>query len=75
LGDAGNAGAEETLLGLLGAGGEASHILSVNPSVSLFMMKWALPMEFKFQYNIPVWGMNDNAQHATAFQIRAYFKF
>jgi len=52
-----------------------SHTLRIGPNLSVFFMKLPLPLEFKFQYNVPVWGRNTNAQHGAIFQIRAYFKF
>jgi len=67
---------EELKNGLLKAlKGASSHALNINPNVSVFFMKLPLPMEFKFQYNIPVWGKGTNAQHNIAFQVRAYFAF
>ena len=56
------------------AGGD-SHLLSINPNAGIFLMTLPLPLEFKFQYNIPVWGVNANAQHSASLQIRAYFAF
>ena len=55
--------------------GEASHVLSINPNLGIFLMRLPLPLEFKFQYNIPVFGINTNAQHNMTLQIRAYFAF
>ena len=66
---------EKTLLEMAGLEGKASHALSINPGVSVFMMKLPLPLEFKLQYNIPVWGQETQARHTMAFQIRAYFAF
>ena len=54
--------------------GKNSHILTLKPNVSLMLMKIALPLEFKLQYSIPLYGQNANATNTIAFQIRAYFK-
>ena len=50
------------------------HRLTVGPYVSAFFMGWPLPMEFRLQYVIPVWGQNTQARHIFGFQIRAYFR-
>ena len=52
---------------------EASHILSINPNISLYLTKFRMPLEFKLQYNIPVWGMNAQAKHTVMFQFKLYF--
>ena len=54
--------------------GEDSHILSINPNVSLFMYKTLLPLEFKLQYNLPLWGQNAQATNSVVFQVKAYFQ-
>ena len=53
---------------------EASHIISVKPYVSFFVTKGVLPIEVKAQYAIPIWGMNNPANHQFICQIKAYFK-
>jgi hypothetical protein len=75
LGTAGNTTTEEAIMDMLGPDGEDSQILSINPGVSIFMMKLPLPLEFKFQYNLPVWGKNAMSTHSAIFQVRAYFAF
>ncbi|GHV86111.1 hypothetical protein AGMMS50230_17190 [Spirochaetia bacterium] len=48
--------------------------LSVKPNVSVFFTKTPLPLEFKLQYGLPVWGKNVGAaQHQVTLQIKAYF--
>ena len=54
--------------------GEDSHILSINPNVSMFMYKTPLPLEFKLQYNLPLWGQNAQATNSVVFQVKAYFQ-
>ena len=62
---------EETLLSKLNT--EPQHSLTLNPNVGLFLTKTPLPLEFKFSYNIPLYGQNTMAKHTMVFQIRAYF--
>ncbi|MDR2543659.1 MAG: hypothetical protein LBC80_09485 [Treponema sp.] len=64
---------ENTLLGALAE--KDSQLLYVGPNIGIFVMTLPLPMEFKFTYNLPVWGKNANATHNAIFQIRAYFAF
>ena len=52
---------------------ESSMALYINPSVSVMLTKTPLPLEFKLQYYLPVWGMNTEIQHTFVFQVRAYF--
>ncbi|MCL2805175.1 MAG: hypothetical protein FWD26_04475 [Treponema sp.] len=49
--------------------------LNINPNIAFFFTRTPLPLEFKFQYNIPVWGMNEFARHTAMFQIKAFFAF
>ena len=65
---------EEALLGMMQINPADSHVLYVNPNVSVFFMKFFLPLEFKLQYNIPVWGQSSQATNTIALQIKAYFK-
>ena len=51
-----------------------SHTLSINPNITFFLTT-KLPMEFKLQYNLPVWGMNAQAKHTFMFQYKLYFAF
>ena len=80
LSDPGNADilpaldSDSALLKMMGYDPKQSHALSINPNVSIFFMKFVLPLEFKYSYSIPIWGQNTQAGHTMAFQIRAYFK-
>jgi len=51
------------------------HRLTVGPYLTVFFMGWPVPMEFRLQYVIPVWGQNTQARHIFGFQIRTYFRF
>lgn len=51
------------------------HLLSIAPNVSMFFRRFPVPLEFKLQQSIPLWGRNNMAQHNLALQIRAYFAF
>ena len=63
---------EPLLLGYLNT--DPQHKFYINPNVSTFLTKTPLPLEFKLQYGIPLYGQNVNAQHNLTLQIRAYFK-
>ena len=52
---------------------DPQHILRLNPNVSIFFMKAFLPLEFKFQYSLPVYGKNIMASHNATLQVKAYF--
>jgi hypothetical protein len=52
----------------------AQHSLGINPNISMFLTRTPLPLEFKFQYGIPVYGQNTMARHNMMLQIRAYFR-
>jgi hypothetical protein len=54
--------------------GDAAYTLSIKPNVSLFLTKTLLPLEFKFQYQLPVMGQNSIARNNLTLQIKAYFK-
>ena len=49
------------------------HNLGVNPHASLFFRNTPLPLEFKFQYYVPLWGRNSIARHDASLLIRMYF--
>ena len=51
----------------------AQHSLYVTPVVGVFLTNTPLPLEFKLQYGIPVWGMNTIARHNISAQIQVYF--
>ncbi|MDR2552274.1 MAG: hypothetical protein LBD31_03790 [Treponema sp.] len=53
--------------------GDPSHALSLKPNVSVFLTSTPLPLEFKVQYEIPLWGKNTMARHNLTLQIKAYF--
>jgi len=53
----------------------ASNSLYVKPSVSTFLMKLPLPMEFKVGYEYPIMGTNITARNNVVFQIKTYMKF
>jgi len=54
---------------------DRQHSLGISPHVSLFFTDTPLPLEFKFQYDFPLWGMNSTAWHSVSMQIRFYFAF
>jgi len=64
---------DKGLLDYLGMVGYAQQSISFNPNVSLFLTQTPLPLEFKFQYAIPVWGENTMARNNLTLQIKAYF--
>jgi hypothetical protein len=51
------------------------YTLGLNPNVSLFLMKFFLPLEFKATYGFPVMGKNSNAVSNFTVQVKAYLKF
>ncbi|MCF7948889.1 MAG: hypothetical protein K9M94_09925, partial [Spirochaetia bacterium] len=53
----------------------ATNSLYVKPSVSTFLMKLPLPMEFKVGYEYPIMGTNIQARNNVVFQIKTYMKF
>jgi hypothetical protein len=50
----------------------SQHSITVNPHMSLFF-NTPLPLEFKFQYYAPLWGMNSIARHNASLEVRLYF--
>ena len=52
---------------------DPQHSLSLKPNVLLFFTKTPLPLEFKLQYGLPIWGQNSMARHDITLQIRVYF--
>ncbi|MDX9958554.1 MAG: hypothetical protein RBT68_08950, partial [Spirochaetia bacterium] len=52
-----------------------TSVLKLAPSVSAFLTKTPLPLEFKLGYSFPVMGVNVPATNALTFQAKAYFKF
>ena len=50
-----------------------TYLLSVKPNVSFFLTKTPMPLEFKLQYALPVWGMRNMARHSITAQVRVYF--
>ena len=53
---------------------ERSHLLTLRPGASIFFMNWALPLEFKASYFLPLWGQNSPVNNVINFQVRAYFR-
>jgi hypothetical protein len=50
------------------------HSICVNPNISLFFADMLpLPIEFKFQYDIPLWGMSSLARHNASLMVMMYF--
>ncbi|MCL2067789.1 MAG: hypothetical protein FWG99_10035 [Treponema sp.] len=52
---------------------DPQHSLTVIPNFSFFFTKTFMPLEFKFQYGIPILGQNVMARQNITFQIKAYF--
>jgi hypothetical protein len=52
---------------------DPAYILAINPNVSFFLTKTPLPLEFKFQYGLPLMGKNEMARNNATLQIKAYF--
>ena len=52
-----------------------SYLFSVGPNVSLFLMKFVVPMELKIGYTLPLFGMNADAVNTIVFQVKTYMKF
>ena len=50
-----------------------THRLNLTPSAQIFFMGLPLPLEFKLQYAIPLWGQGVTAMNNVTLQIRAYF--
>jgi hypothetical protein len=53
----------------------ATSVLKLAPSVSAFLTRTPLPLEFKLGYSFPVMGVNVPGTNAITFQAKAYFKF
>ena len=53
--------------------GDDTHRLNLTPSAQIFFMGLPLPLEFKLQYAIPLWGQGVTAMNNLTLQIRAYF--
>lgn len=53
----------------------ATSVLKLAPSVSAFLTRTPLPLEFKLGYSFPVMGVKVPATNAITFQAKAYFKF
>ncbi len=54
---------------------DESYLLSVGPNISLFLMKFFIPMELKVGYTLPLLGKNEGAVNTIVFQIKTYMKF
>lgn len=53
----------------------ATSVLKLAPSVTAFLTRAPLPLEFKLGYSFPVMGVNAPGTNAITFQAKAYFKF
>ena len=53
----------------------ATSVLKLAPSVTAFLTRAPLPLEFKLGYSFPVMGVKVPATNAITFQAKAYFKF
>lgn len=53
----------------------ANSLLSIRPSVSLFLMKFFVPLELKLTYSLPVYGVNSPAMNSLTAQVKMYLKF
>ena len=53
---------------------DKTKLLTVGPSLYLFLTKTPLPLEFQAQYKIPVYGESTRANNTLAFTVKAYFK-
>ena len=66
--------AQDAFLGDGALNTDPQHSLYITPNVSVFFTKTPLPLEFKLQYGIPVWGQNiAAARHNVTLQVRVYF--
>jgi hypothetical protein len=52
-----------------------SKLLRVAPGVNVFVTRSLIPLEFSFNYRIPLWGEQASALQAAVFQVKAYMKF
>lgn len=50
-----------------------SWLLSVSPSVQLFLTKFVLPIQFKLGYTLPLVGDNSYASNTVVLQAKAYY--
>jgi hypothetical protein len=53
----------------------STSVLKLAPSVTAFLTRAPLPLEFKLGYSFPVMGVRVPATNALTFQAKAYFKF
>jgi hypothetical protein len=52
-----------------------SYGLSISPNVSLFLMKFYIPLEFKLGYTLPLVGKNVYATNTLVLQVKVYLRF
>ena len=64
---------EKDVLEIAGFVGKASHSLTIKPNVSVMLLKTPIPLEFKLQYGLPLYGQNNQAMHNVVFQFKLYF--
>lgn len=53
---------------------DAGHVLSVNPSISAFIMT-VIPLELKASYSLPLLGKSAGAGNTFALQLKTFVKF
>jgi hypothetical protein len=49
------------------------QLFVVTPSISFFFLGWFVPVDFKVQYALPVWGQNQFALHSLSLIAKVYF--
>ena len=54
--------------------GKKTQIITVKPTIGVFFTDWAVPIEIKLGYFVPVWGKNTKANNTINSQIRVYYK-
>ena len=52
-----------------------SYLFSIGPAISLCLMKFVVPVEFKAGYALPLFGMTADAVNTIIFQVKSYLKF
>ena len=52
-----------------------SYLFSVGPNISMFLIGFVIPMEFKVGYTLPLMGKNVDAVNTVVVQLKTYLKF
>jgi hypothetical protein len=52
-----------------------SYLLTISPNLSLFLMKFYIPLEFKLGYTLPLVGKNAYATNTLVLQVKVYLRF